>query len=153
ATVSVAMSGMVRSSQRVREESAWQLEMERFAAQFRTDAHQALSVQEENSNDSGKNVPTLLLALADTQVVEYRLQARMIERLLREGDSIRHRETYRLPNSFQPHWHVERGCFLPIVGLILEPESASSNRPCHFQTTRINAAVGMLQPLLAPHAS
>ena len=147
-TVAVAMHGMRRSCRTVREESATQLELGRLAAQLRTDAHRALSVKQDNSVDPTATANAVSFSLAADVSVEYTLQATQIERLLRSGDEIRHRETYRLPVSVTAGWQVRTDRASTLVSLILQPASAALGGPLGFQTIQIDAAVGLLPPPL-----
>ena len=152
-TVAVATSGMYRCCQRVRGESVTELELERLAAGLRADAHQALSVKLDGHTDTEEAVDTLVLTLADERSVQYTLRAQRVERVLHYGDEVRHRETYRLPASFTARWEIERNRLLPMASLLLDPGPVGSNSPLGFQAMRIDAAVGLLQPLLAPRES
>jgi len=145
-TVAVAMHGMRRSCRTVREESTSQLELGRFAAQLRTDAHRALSVNRKGSVDPSVAADVVSFALAAEVSVEYTLQATQIERLLRTGGEIRHRETYRMPISCTAGWQVQTDRASPLVSLILQPASTQPGGPLGFQTIQIDAAVGLLPP-------
>ncbi len=153
ATVSVAISGVYRCRQRVGEESATELDLQRFAAQLRADAHRAVSVKKEKPDDSGEAVNTLLLTLTDGRSVEYTVEGRYVERVLRQGDRSRHRETYRLAKAFAAHWQVQRDRPSPLVSLMLDPATGGANGPLGIQTIRIDAAVGLLRSPIAPHES
>ena len=157
-TVAVAMSGMYRTHRRVRGEAGRELELERFAAQLRADAHQALSVEEEtvadpNAADPNAAVKILSLTLPGGRSVHYTLQERRVERVLRRGDELLHRETYRLPGAFIARWGVARDRSWPMVSLMLEPGPAGPDSPLGFQAMRIDAAVGLLRSPPAPNES
>ena len=141
--VAVAMSRMRLSCVRVSRASTEELELERFALQLRTDAHQALSVEEEEGNDATATGPALVFRLADGRWVQYTVQATHVERLLHRGDEVRHRETYRLPKSFAAVWQVQTDRSLPLVSLKLEPGPIGSSVSLGFQTIQIDAAVGL----------
>ena len=147
-TVAVAMHGMRRSCRTVRQESTVELDLGRLAAQLRTDAHRALSVKHEDSDDPNETPDTLSFTLAADLSVKYTLRETHIERLLSAGDEIRHRETYRLPASFGADWQVQTDRPSPLVSLILEPESADPGSPFGFRTIQIDAAVGLFPPSL-----
>ena len=144
--LAVAMSRMHRSCLRVSQASTAELELERFALQLRTDAHQALSVERDGANDA--TAGTLLFTLADDLSVKYTLQATRVERLLRRGDEVRHRETYRLPKSFTAAWQVRTDRSSPLVSLKLEPGPVGSSVSLGFQSIQIDAAVGLFPSLL-----
>ena len=144
--VAVAMSQMHRSCRRVSEASTTELELERFAFQLRTDAHQAISVEREGAN--GATADALLFGLAHELSVKYTLQATHVERLLHRGDEVRHRETYRLPKSFTAAWQVRTDRSSPLVSLRLEPGPVGSSVSLGFQAIQIDAAVGLFPSLL-----
>lgn len=150
-TIAVAMSGLRRCSRRIREESQVELDLERFSSQLRADAHLALSVDLEDSADPGSAANTLLLTLTDERSVRYTLQARSIQRVLRQGEEPRHRETYRLPPSCTAHWQVDVDRPSPMVSLRIDPGAADSTNPFGFQAMRIDAAVGLLRASLTQH--
>jgi type II secretory pathway pseudopilin PulG len=147
--VAVAMSQMRLSCRRVSEASAAELELERFAVQLRSDAHQALSVEREGSDDANETSGTLLFKLSDERSVKYTLRTTHLERLLERGDEIRHRETYRLPRSFTALWQVQTDRSLPLVSLKLEPGPLGPGVPLEVQPIQIDAAVGLFPSLLS----
>ncbi len=146
-TLAVAMHGMHRSCQSVRKDSTTDLELGRLAAQLRTDAHRALSVKQKDS-DEPEGTAAVSFALTAGVSVEYTLRATHVERLLRAGDEIRHRETYRLPNSSTATWQLRTDRTSPLVSLILQPVSAELGGPLGSGTIQIDAAVGLLPPPL-----
>ena len=143
-TIAVAMSGLRRASRRIREESQVELDLERLSSQLRADAHLALSVDLEAPD-------ALLLTLRDERSVRYTLQARSVERVLRQGEEPRHRETYRLPPSCTADWQVDADRPAPMVSLTIDPGAAGSTNPLGFQAMRIDAAVGLLRASLTEH--
>lgn len=148
-TVAVALHGMYRSTQRVQEELAVERELERFSVQFRADAHEATSAKAEPSSDPKKDPQILSLSLADKQIAQYTLQPQRIDRALRRGDEVRHRETYRLPKGSVSRWQVQGERQIAIVSLILERQPAGSGG-LRAQTVHVDAAVGLLR---SPSAS
>ncbi len=153
ATVSVALSGVYRCRQRVGEESAMELDLQRFAVQLRADAHDAVSAEEQKPDEPDAAVVTLLLKLTDDRSVEYTLEGRHVERVLRQGDRLRHRDTYRLPKAYAAHWQVRRDRPLPIASLMLNPETTGGNGPLRIRAIRLDAAVGLLRGPIAPNKS
>jgi type II secretory pathway pseudopilin PulG len=152
-TVAVAMSGMYRTSRRVCRAAGTELDLERFAAQLRGDAHQSLSVKEDIVTSPSGDAKTLSLTLTSERSVYYTLREGHVERVLRRGDALQHRETYRLSGAFTARWFVDRDRARPMVSLILEAGAAGASSPLGFQAMRIDAAVGLLRPLPAPSQS
>jgi type II secretory pathway pseudopilin PulG len=151
--VAVAMNQIRRTCRRVSEVSTVELELQRFAAQLRADAHQALSVEQTGANDANAAGGTLLLSLAGERSVKYTLRATHVERLLHRGDELRQRETYGLPKSVTAAWQVQTDRSLPLVSLKLEPGPVESGRPQGIQSIQINAAVGLFPALLSSDES
>ena len=164
-TVIVALEGMFRASRQVRNEAEMQLELVRFAAQFRADVHQALAVEADGLDDPGATATAILLPLPEGRTVRYTLGPGRVERVLSRGDAVEHRETYRLPRSWSPGWQVQTDRSRPVVSLVLEPTSARAkgdspifaarklgqspaNGATIFQVRRIDATVGLLRPRL-----
>ena len=87
--VAVAMSGMHRACRRVRQDAAIEMELQRFAAQFRADAHLAVSAQQEDSAEGNAPTGTLLLTLNDRESVRYTLRAQFVERQCAGNDRLR----------------------------------------------------------------
>ncbi|NUQ61605.1 MAG: prepilin-type N-terminal cleavage/methylation domain-containing protein [Pirellulales bacterium] len=144
AMVMAAMHGMARLNQRVREDLEKELALGRFAAQFRCDAHEALSCELE---DTGKKpaAGVLRLTLSGERSVRYALGPRRIERVVRSGDRIQRRERYSLPASYVPAWKVDRERPLARASLVMEPETAGVQSPLRFEPLRVDAAVGLLR--------
>ncbi len=147
-TIAVAMSGLRRGNRRVRQEAQVELDLQRFSSQLRADAHLALSVDLENPTDPDGAANTLALTLMDERSVRYTLQAGSIQRVLRQGEEPRHRETYRLPPSCTADWQVDADRPSPMVSLKIDPGAADSTGPLGFQAMRIDAAVGLLRASL-----
>ncbi|NLX97823.1 MAG: hypothetical protein GXY83_16795 [Rhodopirellula sp.] len=142
--VAVSLHQMYRSTRSVQDELSMELELGRFAIQFRADAHQALSVEMEDSVKTKTDSQTLSLVLPDERTVHYVLQPRRIDRTVRRGAEARHRETYRLPRWFAPRWQLEPERPPAIVSLLLAPRPAVSGSP-PVVAVRVDAAVGLLR--------
>jgi len=146
ATIAVAMHGMRRSCQRVGEESAADLDMERLAAQLRSDAHRARSVVIEPPADPDMPAHTLVLTLADNRTVQYTLATARLDRRVHQDGEVRHRESYRLPRSFTAQWQVDPARYRPMASLMVVPGRMESGSTLGFDPIRIDAAVGLLGP-------
>jgi hypothetical protein len=144
ASVSLTLHTMYRANDRMRRAMFQQRELERLAAQLRTDAHVAFSpVIEANEEESTGS--TLQLALPGDQSVRYALADEYLERILKADDRVQHRERYRLPPDVEARWELEEARATPIVCLTLrdEPElPVPGTGDAHLH--RIAAAVGIL---------
>ena len=76
----------------------------RFAHQLRTDAHAAQSAVTRRPALVTLPPAVLQLTLPDQQTIEYRLHADRIERLVRNGDTLQHRESYRVVPVVPQGW-------------------------------------------------
>jgi len=153
ATVVISMFGLILSSvalalhatrqanRHVRDEAESQREMARFAAQLRSDAHQAASAKLEDSKKGGSFWMVLLLTLADGQTAEYSLQTERIERVLRRGQAVVHRETYRLPFCVTGKWQLQTSGRSPVISLLLEPAAGRSVAKTMMVPRRVDAVV------------
>ncbi len=144
-TVAVAMSGMHRAGQRVRAETAVEMDLQRFAVQLRADAHEALSAEQEDGDDDKGSAPTLRLTLRDDETVRYTVGEETVQRERRRGDERVHRETYRLPQAYTAHWELEESGLVPMVRMKLEPEPVELSSPMGTETIQIDAAVGVIR--------
>ncbi len=143
--VATSLYGMYRSSHLVREDVDLQRQWGRFAEQFRADTHEAMSI--EIAKDKPENsARTLTLALPEGHTVRYTLQPKRIERVLCEGDNVRHRETYRMPPRSTSRWSEQTERTLPMISLVVvrEPATAGAASPLG-RTMRIDAALGLLR--------
>jgi type II secretory pathway component PulJ len=143
-TVSLTLHTMYRANDRMRRALFQQRELDRLAAQLRTDAHVGSSPVVETPEEESTG-PTLQLSLPDDQSVRYTLAEEHLERILRADDRVQYRERYRLPPDVDARWEVEEAQSTPIVCLILrdEPElPVQGTGSDHVH--RIAAAVGIL---------
>jgi type II secretory pathway component PulJ len=145
-TVIVTLEGMFRSSRQVRSEAEAQLDLERFAARFRADAHEASSVEAERAGEEGETA-ALVLVLPEGRAVRYAIEPAGVRRVLSRGETVEHRDTYRLPRSSAAGWRVQKDRLRPRVSLVLEPRpGGTKSGATAYQVLRIDATVGLLGP-------
>lgn len=111
-TVSVAVSGMFRVDQTMRDELARDGALERFSAQFRSDVHQAASA----SLGEGPAAGELTLQGANDRATRYTVEPQKIQRVVKVGETTVHRETYGLGAK---GWKIEKDNGAPIVSVLL----------------------------------
>lgn len=139
-TVAVTMSGMHRAYRQVREQTLSEMELNRFAAQLRADAHRALSANlEEEENTAAQ------LILSNEETVRYTLQEGRIQRDQKRNDKLVHHESYALPDACTARWEIVKDESTPMLSLRLEPGPLQQSGPPSGQSQQINAAVGLLK--------
>lgn len=144
-TVALALHATRQANRHVRDESAAEVELTRFAAQLRSDAHQAASARLDDPKPAGAHPLLLSLVLADNQTVDYTLQPQRIQRELRRGKAVMHRETYRLPASLTSKWLLRTGDRFSMVSLALEPVAGRSVGDTVTVPCRVDAAVHLFR--------
>lgn len=113
-SIGLTLALVFRADQRLRDEVSRSQTVESLTAQFREDAHRAMEVM---------TVPPereLLLSLPQGQAVRYATVGLGIERQLRVGQQVRHREVYRLVGA-APTWELEG----QLLRMRLESEASS----------------------------
>ena len=115
-TVSVTVSAMFRADQTMRDELAKDRALEQFTARFRSDLHQAMSasLDEPGEGDAPRRELTLQGRRSDGRLY---LGPRDVQRVVRRGETIVHRETYALAAT---GWEVKTENGAPIVSALLE---------------------------------
>lgn len=152
--VAVVTNRVHCSCRRVAETSAAELELERFSAQLRSDAHRAVSVEKVEGNGDETPFTGLLLELADGSSVNYSLHTDYLERLRRPAGEAAQRETYRFPKSFSAVWQIDQERPRPLVSLRMDPTAdIGTYNSIGMRSIRINAAVGVLPRPFSPEES
>jgi len=111
-TVTVAVSGMFRADQTMRDALARDGVLERFSAQFRSDVHQAVSAALGEDPAAGE----LTLEGANERATRYTVEPQKIQRVVKLGETTVHRETYDLVAK---GWKIEKDNGAPLVALLL----------------------------------
>ena len=62
----------------------------------------------------------LSLVWPDGDTVRYACQAEWIERTVRRGQTMRHRETYRLPRTATARWQIDQEHARPVISLTVD---------------------------------
>jgi type II secretory pathway component PulJ len=118
-TVSLTLHTLYRSEHRVRQALEWEHELDRLAGQLRQDAHPAVSATAEAGPEPAET-GTLSLVGPEGDTIQYARQADWIERTVRRGQTIRHRETYRLPAATTARWQISRQHARPVISLVID---------------------------------
>ncbi|MGO8751032.1 MAG: prepilin-type N-terminal cleavage/methylation domain-containing protein [Thermoguttaceae bacterium] len=152
-TIGLMMHVAGDANRRVRDEVELEHGLSRFAAQLRSDAHQAQSATTRDSAAPQARASVLSLALPEQRTIEYALVPHRVERVVRRGEAVLHRETYPLPASSLARWHLETGRAATMVSLLMEPGAAApTGRSPALDTYRMDAAVQLFstRPVLKP---
>jgi prepilin-type N-terminal cleavage/methylation domain-containing protein len=96
-TVTLTLGVMYRADRNLRDAVDQERALEQFTARFRSDAHQASSAS-VNEAAEANNAPAreLMLKSSADQTIHYTLHPQDVERVVRRGETIVHRETYNL---------------------------------------------------------
>lgn len=95
-TVTLTLSVMYRADRNLRDCMEQERTLEQFTVRLRLDAHQALSASVNKPAQAGAPTQELLLKSTGDQTIRYTLRPRDVERVVRRGESMVHRETYGL---------------------------------------------------------
>jgi hypothetical protein len=147
-TVALTLHSLYRADRRVRDTVAHERSLDRFVAQFRADAHQAVSATIDEPSSKTDPATELQFELPGEQTIQYTVQAQNIERVVRHDDAVQHRETYPLPAS-STGWQLRRDGASPIVSLVLELNATGqANEQLAQRKYRVDAAIGLIRPPL-----
>lgn len=119
-TVSVTLSAMFRADRTMQDELAKERALEQFAARFRSDVHQAVSASLVEPAERGGPARELTLQWSGDQTVVYTLRPQDVQRVVRRGDTIVHRETYGLAGAATAGWEIRKDRASPLVAALLE---------------------------------
>ena len=130
--VGIALLRMYRIDRQVRDEIRLIDSCAELGTRFRADAHAAiLAVPIENG---------AAFTTPDELTIEYRVKELFVERQVRRGDEVRHRDTFRIPRGFAVQFVGGETASPPRVSLAVSRRTASPPSPEVF---RIEATVGL----------
>lgn len=140
--VALSMHALHRAEKRLRGELQDQLVIERLGAQLRTDAHQAIAVTTKNvAEDPQARVLTISLSKDDS--IEYSLGTSGIERTVKRGSEVEHREHFHVAAAPGNSWIVDAARQHPLVALHLIHHRTNDASNAEHDVTVIQAAVGI----------
>ena len=150
AVFSVAMSLIVlsivalqKAGNRVQSGITANAEWDRFVHQFRTDAHTARAYALSQSTPEVEHTDTLTLTLADATTIEYRLTPDLIQRRVRSGEVVQHRESYGIAPVTNPGWQLSRAEPKPLVGVSARLLALQSGNAAETRPQRVESAIGL----------
>jgi len=104
-TVTLTLGVMYRADRNLRDAVDQERALEQFTARFRSDAHQAFSASVNKPAEANAPARELVLRSSVDSTIQYTLRPQDVERLVRRGESIVHRETYGL-NATAEGWQI-----------------------------------------------
>lgn len=144
-TVALTLHALCRADRCMRDTVAYERSLDRFVAQLRSDAHQAVSATIAEPSSEADPATELRFALSGEQVIQYMVQAQNIERVVRRAQTIQHRETYPLPAS-STGWQLREDGASPIVSLVVEPDDRGRGKEqVASRKCRVDAAIRLIR--------
>jgi hypothetical protein len=142
ATVATMLIALMKTDRQVRRDLEQQTTLARLAEKFRTDAHAATRCQVG---------PVCELTLTDGRLVRYEARPGQIDREVRRGDAVEHRDGYLLPNTAAVAFEqpAETGGRLVQLRISALPGSDGPYRT-PIRPTLIEAALGLAHRPLQP---
>ena len=93
-TVTLTLGVMYRADRNLRDAVDQERALEQFTARFRSDAHQALSASVSKPAEAKAPARELVLKSSGDETIQYTLVPQHVERVVRRGQTVVHRETY-----------------------------------------------------------
>ena len=143
-TVTLTLGVMYRADRNLREGVEQQRALEQFTARFRSDAHQALSASLSKPAEAGAPARQLALKSSGDQTIQYTLRPRDVDRVVRRGESIVHRETYGL-TATGALWQIRDDRKPTMVSVSFTQPAPGGAQPS-ADTVRIDAVVRLVRP-------
>jgi prepilin-type N-terminal cleavage/methylation domain-containing protein len=146
-TIVLTLHALQKTGDHVRANMDIGIQEGRFAHQFRTDAHATRAFVASPADSADASSTVLQLTLPDQQIVEYRLQANRIERLVRSGDAVQQRESYRVRPVLQQGWAIVTSGSQPLVTVYLQRQLEGIPDTYHsLPPWRVDAVLGLWSP-------
>jgi len=145
-TIVLTLHALQKAGDRAHSNVSAGVELDRFTAQFRTDAHAARTFTVSPTEPANSAAHVLALTLPNEQIVEYQLSADQILRRVRSGDVDQHRESYRVQPLLEQGWTVTANTSSPLVTINLQPAKDRGNHPRGLAPLSVHAAVGLTSP-------
>jgi type II secretory pathway component PulJ len=145
-TSAVALATMFRIDRQMRQELLASDNLMRLSKQLRADAHQAqtAAIETEEGDEQNAAADRLLLTVGDDRSISYQTVAGRVERLVRRGETVEHRESYRLAENASLVWVV--AAEEPLSRVRLEVHYDSNYQPQPYRPVSlisVDAAVGL----------
>ncbi len=98
--LAVALQTLMRASLRNQDLFVQQATLWRLDLQFRTDVHTAIDASAAAGSEAADELQHVLLLQADGRMIEYRADENLVQRVIRNGEVVVHRDRFAL----------DRGC-------------------------------------------
>jgi prepilin-type N-terminal cleavage/methylation domain-containing protein len=149
-TAVMTLHALLLSGARARDSMDASIQLTRFAAQLRTDTHTAVAITAVPTENAGGNPVVLHVQLPKEQLVEYRLHADGIQRVVRSGTSDVRLEFYRLRPLVERGWQIAPVGSSTVASVCLRPLCNGGRRDDHaLPPLRVDAAVRMITHTLS----
>ena len=102
ATLALALHTLYRADAKLRDELNQANSLDRFVTRLRLDAHDSITAAITSDGDVAT---TMTLSNGEARSIQYSISNDGIERLVRDGDTIKHRESYHLPGITHATWN------------------------------------------------
>jgi type II secretory pathway pseudopilin PulG len=130
-TVTLTLGVMYRADRNLRDAVDQERALEQFTARFRSDAHQALSASVTKPAEAKAPARELVLKLSGDETIQYTVVPQHVERVVRRGETIVHRETYGLAVA-AASWQLRDTQRPAVVSVLFEGQG------------RVDAVVGLV---------
>lgn len=127
-SVAVMLHGMYRADRGARSDLESSVNLDRFAARFRADAHAAASAEVKDA--------ALVFKDGAERSVEYKYVSGQVERTVRSGNETEHRDSFRLSSDVAVQWNVEKGETAFVSALIERTEGKLSRMEARLGSDR-----------------
>lgn len=137
ASMAIAIGTLFQAKGRMEIELQRATQLARLDAQLRSDAHQAVSVEQPEDDR--------IVFRLQPQRIEYLVQAKQVVRSLRQGEAVLHREYFPLAAKTTILWNIssteQSATSVPLLSATVtyEPEDPTRAR----EIDRLDAAVGL----------
>jgi type II secretory pathway pseudopilin PulG len=144
-TVTLTLGVMYRADRNLRDAVDQERALDQFTARFRTDAHQALSASVSKPAEAKDSARELVLKSSADQTIQYTLRPQDVERVVRRGESIVHRETYGV-TATAAGWQIRGDRKPTVVSVSFERQAArGGDGQTPLDAVRIDAVVCLVR--------
>lgn len=145
--VTVCMHTLHRAEHQLRDELQAQRLVERLGAQLRMDAHQAIAVTTKDGVENPR-ARVLTLTQSNNLSIEYSLGNNGVERTVKRGSDVEHREHFHFAPASGNFWIVDAARPYPFVALHLVQRRSIGDSKAEHDVTVVQAAVGISNQLV-----
>jgi type II secretory pathway component PulJ len=133
----VCLHGMYRAQARLESNVQRRASLDRLWLRLCADAHSAVAVRLQDDDQTRQS---LLLTASDGAEIGYRTGQSEVQRIVRQGEKVLHRDTFRLPGAADVQWQLSEGT-QPVISAVVVPGSEPARAGTAVPMT-IRATVG-----------